>query len=443
MSIEQLSRYKDLAVPREFHEVAAKLLGRSRFESFDSTEAVVSHVSYAPGSVGLVPWDAVDPRVKALAVNGEPLLQPGAAVTMSYPLLAGSTSDPDPEELRRIVVAGDVVMDRGMPQVVFDQGKGIDFPLDGGYAAVTNRVPVPSQASEFGIIHRFEAERRGEADAVREYLRSANLLLANLENPVLENAVHHPDGPTFNGDLRLLPLLKKASVDGVTLANNHILDAGTRGLEETLRHLERAGIRHTGAGPNLKAARKPMLFDLSGIRVGVLSYQGVPYYEWAWASETTPGTAPLNEDVMGEDVRRLRLEVDVVVVMPHWGFEYTATPEPQQVRFARKAVESGADLIIGSHAHWPKGIEIYQGTPIFYGTGNFLFDQPWSEETSTGILAEFILYGNRIVQARPVPFIILDRTQPNFLVPEAGGEWALFTIFCTSLGPEFEAYRRL
>jgi poly-gamma-glutamate capsule biosynthesis protein CapA/YwtB (metallophosphatase superfamily) len=143
---------------------------------------------------------------------------------------------------------------------------------------------------------------------------------------------------------------------------------------------------------------------------------------------------------MKEDIQRLRPEVDFIIFMPHWGIEYTAPPEPQQVELAHAAMDAGADLIIGDHAHWAKGIEIYQGKPIFYGTGNFLFDQSWSEATSTGIFADVILYEDRAIQARPVPFIILDRSQPNFLVPEAGGERALNTIFSASVGPEFETY---
>jgi poly-gamma-glutamate synthesis protein (capsule biosynthesis protein) len=127
--------------------------------------------------------------------------------------------------------------------------------------------------------------------------------------------------------------------------------------------------------------------------------------------------------------------------MPHWGEEYLATPEPGQVDLAHAAIDAGADLIVGGHAHWPKGMEIYEGKPIFYGVGNFLLDQSWSEETSTGIFAEITLYGDRMVQVRPVPFVMLDFAQPNFLVPEAGGERALRGVFSASLGPEFEAYR--
>jgi poly-gamma-glutamate capsule biosynthesis protein CapA/YwtB (metallophosphatase superfamily) len=324
--------------------------------------------------------------------------------------------------------------------MVIQKGIGIDFPLDGGYAAVTSRVPEQSAYSETGIIHQFTARRTWRAGAVREYLSGADLTLANFENPVIRDAVYHPDATTFTGDLRLMPVLDQAGLDGVTLGNNHILDAGTTGLNETMRHLDDAGIAHAGAGMDLAEARKPMLFDLGGMRIGVLSYLNVPSYGWAWATQTAPGTAPLLQNVMEEDIKRLRPSVDLILVMPHWGKEYMATPEPQQVDLAHAALDAGADLVIGDHAHWPKGIEMYEGKPIFYGVGNFLFDQSWSEETSTGIFAEITLYGDDVVQVRPVPFIMLDYAQPNFLMPGAGGDRALRKIFAASLGPEFEAH---
>jgi hypothetical protein len=438
VSTEELSQNHELAVPRGSRELAQELLGGSGFQGFDSVGAVLDHVSRNPGAMGLVPWNEVGPRVKALAVNGEPLLEPGASPE-SYDLR--SESDPDPGELRRVVAAGDIVLDRGQNYMVIQQGMGLDFPLDGGYAAVTSRVAEPSIYSETGVIHEFTAERRGGSGKVREYLRSANLMLANFENPVIRDAVYHPDATTFTGDLRLMPELDQAGIDGVTLGNNHVLDAGTSGLRETVVHLEDAGIAHAGAGMDLSEARQPMIFDLGETRVGVLSYQGVPYYEWAWATETAPGTAPLKTNLMQEDVRRLQSEVDLVVVMPHWGKEYIATPEPWQVEFAHAAVDAGADLVIGGHAHWPKGIEVYEGKPIFYGVGNFLFDQSWSEETSTGIFAEITLYGDRVIQIEPVPFILLDYAQPNFLLPKEGRNRALRKVFSASLGPEFEAYK--
>jgi hypothetical protein len=440
ISTAELSRAEDLAVPEEYRDTAAGLLDRSGFEGSETTAEVVDHVSRTPGALGLLPWEEVGPEVKALAVNGETLLDPEADPA-DYPLRPEASGGPEPGEIRRVVVGGDIVFDRGQYYTVIQQGLGLDFPLDGGYAAVTSRVPEESIYSEYGVIHQFTAERRGGTGAVREYLRGADLTLANFENPAIEAAVYHPDATTFTGDLRLLPILDQAGIDGVTLGNNHVLDAGTEGLRETIFHLENAGIAHAGAGMDLEAAREPMLFDVGDTKVGVLSYHGVPSYDWSWATETAPGTAPLLEDVMREDIERLRPEVDLLLVMPHWGNEYLASPEPDQVDLAHAAIDAGADLIVGGHAHWPKGIEIYEGKPVFYGVGNFLLDQSWSEETSTGIFAEITVYGDRVIQVRPVPFIMLDYAQPNFLLPDAGGDRALRRMFSASIGPEFEAYK--
>jgi poly-gamma-glutamate capsule biosynthesis protein CapA/YwtB (metallophosphatase superfamily) len=438
ISTQQLSGTRNLAVGRGYRDEAEELIDSPMFESFDSEAAVVDHVSKTPEALGLVPWDEVGPRVKALSVDGRSLLD--SEGSGDYPLAPEGAMVPDAEELRRVVVGGDIVLDRGQYYTVIQKGMGIDFPLDGGYAAVTSRVPEQSAYSETGIIHQFTARRIGSAGAVREYLSGADLTLANFENPVIRDAVYHPDATTFTGHLRLMPVLDQAGLDGVTLGNNHILDAGTTGLNETMRHLHDAGILHAGAGMDLAEARKPMVFDLGGTKVGVLSYLDVPSYGWAWATQSAPGTAPLLRNVMEEDIERLRSRVDLILVMPHWGKEYIATPEPQQVDLAHAALDAGADLVIGGHAHWPKGIEIYEGKPIFYGVGNFLLDQSWSEETSTGIFAEITLYGDDVVQVRPVPFIMLDFAQPNFLMPRAGGDRALRKIFAASLGPEFEAY---
>ena len=440
---EELSQAQGLAVPEEMAGAVGELLSRpgEELRGFGSAAAVTDHVSRTPDAVGLVPWEEVTPRVKALAVDDGALLEPEGAEAGSYPLRVGEGAGPAPEELRRIVVAGDIVLDRGQSYAAIQQGLGTDFALAGGYAAITSRTAEESQYSEFGVIHQFTAERQGGSGAVKEYLNGADLALANLENPVIRDAVWHPDATTFTGDLRLFPIVRNAGIDGVSLGNNHILDAGAPGLEETIGHLDAAGIKHTGASSNLQDAREPMIFDLGGTRIGVLNYQGVPSYEWAWATEDAPGTAPLVADVVVEDIQKLRPEVDLVMVMPHWGNEYLASPEPEQVDLAHRMVDAGADLVVGDHAHWPKGMEVYEGKPVFYGTGNFLFDQSWSEETSTGIFVEITLHKDRVVQARPVPFVLLDYAQPNFLVPEAGGNRALKTIFSASVGPEFEAYK--
>lgn len=316
---------REIYAPQDFApDLEARVSGDVR--ALRTPEAVIRHVSRTPSSVGFVPLEDLDARVKALGVGGrEPLAFGG-----DYPFRFGRAVAPEIGEFERIVVGGDIVLDRGLPYAVYQLGYGTGFPMSGGYAAVTSRTPVASEFSEYGVIHEFTAERRGESGAVREFLSGADLTLANLENPVLANAIYHPEGTVFEGDLSLLPILSEAGIDGVTPSNNHILDAGEAGLYETISHLGAAGIRHTGAGRDLAAAREPMIFDLEGTTVGVLNYQNVPGYEWSWATDDSFGTAPLTGEILREDIRALKEEVDTVIVLPHWGGEYTATPEAGQ-----------------------------------------------------------------------------------------------------------------
>ncbi len=166
VSVEELSQAGELAVPRGYLELAEELLDRPGLDGFESADAVVDHVSRNPGAMGLVPWSAVGPRVRALAVGGDSLLEPGATSPEGYPLGTEETTVPEPEELRRVVVGGDIVLDRGQNYMVIQQGMGLDFPLDGGYAAITSRYPEPSDYSETGVIHQFTAERTGGAGEV-------------------------------------------------------------------------------------------------------------------------------------------------------------------------------------------------------------------------------------------------------------------------------------
>src|SRR4030095_15054958 len=122
-----------LAADRPSREEAGVLLCRTEFQSFDSVEAVIDHVSETPGALGLVPWDEVGPRVKALSVDGESLLDPASDGAEDYPLKPEGGTVPDPEKLRRMVVGGDIVLDRGQYYMVIRRGMGIELPLDGGY----------------------------------------------------------------------------------------------------------------------------------------------------------------------------------------------------------------------------------------------------------------------------------------------------------------------
>jgi hypothetical protein len=104
VSLRDLSEAEELWVPRGSLGAAKDLIDRPGFQGLVSAEAVIDHVSRTPGALGLVPWDKVGPRVRALAVEGRSILEPGAADLSNYPLRFSGGAEPDPRELRRVVI---------------------------------------------------------------------------------------------------------------------------------------------------------------------------------------------------------------------------------------------------------------------------------------------------------------------------------------------------
>ena len=138
---------------------------------------------------------------------------------------------------------------------------------------------------------------------------------------------------------------------------------------------------------------------------------------------------------MKEDVAAAReAGADVVIVFPHWGVEYSARPFTGQQRLARQIIDAGADMVIGNHAHWAGAMEVYKGKPIWYALGNFVFDQTWSEPTMEGITLELTFRGDRLVQAKMRPHIILDKAQPNFLDERGDGKIVMGQVYEASKG---------
>ena len=169
------------------------------------------------------------------------------------------------------------------------------------------------------------------------------------------------------------------------------------------------------------------------MKVAILAYDTIAgYYA---AGKTKAGSAKLTAATVKADVAAARKAgADVVIVFPHWGTEYDPTPFAGQKTLAEAAIDAGADLVIGNHAHWAGAIEVYKGKPIWYALGNFVFDQTWSEPTMEGITLELTFRGKQLVQARMRPHIILDKAQPNFLDPAGDGRVVMGQVFDASKG---------
>ncbi len=258
-------------------------------------------------------------------------------------------------------------------------------------------------------------------DALGELRRAGtDARIVNLETAVTRSEDHWPGkGIHYRMHPRNLGCLLAAGIDCCCLANNHVLDWGYRGLAETLRALDGAGVARAGAGPDAAEAAAPAVLDVAS-RGRLLVFalgsptSGIPE-EWG-AAEGRPGVNLL-EDLsegtarrVGRWVRQVKRIGDVAVASIHWGGNWGHEVPADQVRFAPRLVEEGVDVVHGHSAHHVKAIEVYRDRLVLYGCGDFLNDYEGVEghEQFRGDLAlmylvELAAGQGRLLGARLVP----------------------------------------
>ena len=249
------------------------------------------------------------------------------------------------------------------------------------------------------------------------WFREADISMVNLENPLTDRG--SPVEKQFN--FRALPdytkILESGGIDIVTIANNHIYDYSDQGLFDTISYLDSCGIKHIGAGRNLSEARSPVIFNVKGIKIGFLAYYGLrKHSDSNPATSNTAGTALRKLTYIKEDIENLKSRVDLVIINFHWGIEKETYPDDEQINFAHKVIEFGADLIIGHHPHVLQGIELYHGKAIVYSLGNFIFGGNSRKTYQTAILGVEINNHNPQLYHVDIVPIQVDYWQPYKLI---------------------------
>lgn len=225
--------------------------------------------------------------------------------------------------------------------------------------------------------------------ALARYLPPKRLRIANLECAVATTGTAEIKPFTFRAHPRTLPVIAKY-FDGVSLANNHSGDFGKAAFAEMLDLLEGTRLPYFGGGRDLAAAHRPWLVEHDGVRIAFLGYVEFKPRSFE-AGSSRPGVAWSGEDEQVlRDIRNAReLEhADLVIPFLHWGWEDEGAPSERQKVFARRILDAGAAMVVGSHPHVTQGAEIYRGKPIIYSLGNFLFNGFDTEATTTGWLLE-------------------------------------------------------
>ncbi len=297
---------------------------------------------------------------------------------------------------------------------------------------------------------------------------AADVAFVNLEHPLSHAGRRLPGKPLIHrGPPEMVDGLLAAGLDAVTLANNHIFDYGEEAMFDTFDLLDARGLPHFGAGRDLGGARRAVVFERNGLKVGLLGFSttlprgfaagpatpGVnpvrvttSYQPFIDLSEL-PGTAPEivtradDEDLrrMAGDVAALARRVDVVLVYAHWGTSQVPRIHDFQREIGEALIDAGAAAVFGGHQHVLAPIQFYKGRPIVHGTGNLVFDI--EEPFFTAATHETVLFGATLTRDGLVdPYLVPCRcgigAPPRLLSPARGEGRALARRMAELCAPE-------
>lgn len=213
------------------------------------------------------------------------------------------------------------------------------------------------------------------SEDLQQEMQQADVTMINEEFPFSTRGTQVKDKQfTFRVDPLKIEVFKTLGIDIVTLANNHCLDFGAEALTDSFTTLDGAGIKYVGAGDSLERAKQLETIEVNGSTVGFLSASRViPDVSWNVENQVPGVFCTYDSTLLVNEIKESKKKCDYVVVYVHWGIERKNTPEEYQRQLAKEYIDAGADIVIGSHPHVLQGIEYYNGKPIIYSLGNFIF----------------------------------------------------------------------
>lgn len=364
-----------------------------RWETVDGTTAQAI-LSNGHELAVVMPWREMNPRLKALRVDGLMPGDEGYPFQQTWSVLAVDRYEPAAEALAALLrphfpaepvvhlaAVGDLMLSRTLGNyITLDI---LDFPF------------------------RY----------LPDHLLRPDYTVGNLETSLGDIGTPAPKAYPFQSPVQSAEALAQAGFDLVSLANNHAMDYGPEALLQGMDLLAEAGVAVVGAGANDAAAHTPHIAEVNGLTLAFLGYVHVPreassgFDVETWnATDMAPGMAWAYPERVRADVAAAVPLADHVIVILHSGFEYIEEPSEPQIAAAHAAIEAGATLVIGHHAHILQGIEYYQDGVILYGLGNFAFNIEGPPETA---IANIWLDKNGVRQIEIVPAMVTETGQPR------------------------------
>jgi poly-gamma-glutamate capsule biosynthesis protein CapA/YwtB (metallophosphatase superfamily) len=352
-----------------------------------------------------------------------------------------------------IFLCGDVMTGRGIDQVLPHPAPPILYE---SYVQDAREYVQLAEATH-GTISRKVDFPYIWGDALEELNRvGTDVRIINLETSITRNEEPWPEkGINYRMNPENVACITAARIDCCCLANNHTLDWGYPGLEETIETLEKVGMSHPGAGRSITEAAAPALITLEGKRrLLVFAFgstsSGIPR-EWG-ATDKRPGLNLLNdlsEDTASRaatEIRSYRQPGDVVLASIHWGGNWGYGIPKEQIRFAHRLIEEGIDLVHGHSSHHFKAVEVYRERLILYGCGDFITDyegisgyEAFRSDLALMYLVKMDSQDGRLMEVRLVPLQV-RRFRLN-RVSRADAQW--FCNRLNDLGAPFATEARL
>jgi poly-gamma-glutamate synthesis protein (capsule biosynthesis protein) len=314
-----------------------------------------------------------------LALGGPGQVPIMAAIAGTTPTIQAHGDD---DKSIRMFLCGDVMTGRGIDQVLPHPGEPTiheGYMKNAlGYVKIAEKLNGPiSRPVDFSYVW---------GDSLAELQsRKPDLRIINLETSVTTSGDYWPHkGIHYRMHPHNTPVINAAAIDCCVLANNHVLDWGYAGLDETLESLDKAKLKTAGAGHDLEQARAPVIFTLAQKGRVILfalasDSSGVPS---AWAARHNRAGVNFIDEFSSASVRRIAAQVralkqagDIVVLSIHWGSNWGYVVPDEQQEFAHRLIdEAGVDVIHGHSSHHPRPIEVYRNKLILYGCGDFIND---------------------------------------------------------------------
>lgn len=296
--------------------------------------------------------------------------------------------NPNKQEPVKIILVGDIILDRGVEYKIQKEGKG-DFFLD----------------FQFPFLK------------IVDYLKKADIIFGNMEGPISDKGRKVGSIYSFRHNPEAINGLTFAGFNMLSFANNHAFDYTLDALEDNFLRLKAAGIDYVGGGFNTEEAFSPVIKEVKGVKVAFLAYTNLGTEYWK-AKEAQGGIAWIDSndlEKVKQDVAEAKSAADILIVSVHTGDEYTQNLTDFQKEFSKAVIDVGADLVVGHHPHVVQKSEQYNGKWIFYSLGNFIFDQDFSEETMRGQIVEIIVDNGKLKEVIPRQIKINSFFQPELI----------------------------